>query len=119
MQELIDYELYTEELKTLADDPVDIVRYEQELYGEPTSIAPNAKGRYIVLELDTRYSPRLYLYSVATGCKGQMKILKRTFQNNPVKKGDWIALRKWTPKEAYGKPGVMEMWIDSYDRLQM
>ena len=119
MDALIDYERNTKELYELKDDPVDIVKYEQELYGEPTSIAPDAKGMYIALEVDTRYSPRLQLYSVATGKKGQMKILKKTFQRDPVKEGDWIAIRSWAPKEAYGRPGVIEQWINSYDRLAM
>ena len=119
MQALIEYELNTAELNTLADNPVDIVRFEQELYGEPTSIAPDAKGMYIALEVDTRYSPRLQLYSVATGKKGQMKILKKTYQKDPVKEGDWIAIRSWAPKEAYGRPGVIEQWINSYDKLAM
>ena len=103
----------------LVDDPLDIVKYELELYGEPTSVAPNAKGLFIALEVDTRYSPRLQLYSVATGKKGQMKILKKTFAKTPVKDGDWIAIRSWMPKEAYGKPGVIEYWINAYDKVVM
>ena len=102
---------------TLIDDPVEIVKYEQELYGEPTSVAPNAKGLYIALEVDTRYSPRLQLYSVATGKKGQMKILKKTFAKDPIKDGDWITIRSWMPKEAYGRPGVIEQWINAYDKV--
>jgi len=105
--------------ENITDDLVDIVRYEQELYGEPTSVAPNAKGLFIALEVDTRYSPRLQLYSVATGRKGQMKILKKTFSKNPIKEGDWIAIRSWVPKEAYGRPGVIEQWINSYDIMNV
>ena len=116
MELLIKYE-ETMDTSNLVDDPVEIVKYEQELYGEPTSIAPNAKGLFIALEVDTRYSPRLQLYSVATGKKGQMKILKKTFAKNPVKDGDWIAIRSWVPKEAYGRPGVIEQWINAYDKV--
>ena len=110
---------YEEEMDagSFVDDPIEIVKYEQELYGEPTSIAPNAKGLFIALEVDTRYSPRLQLYSVATGKKGQMKILKKTFAKDPVKDGDWIAIRSWAPKEAYGRPGVIEQWINTYDKV--
>ena len=116
MELLIKYE-ETMDANNLVDDPVEIVKYEQELYGEPTSIAPNAKGLFIALEVDTRYSPRLQLYSVATGKKGQMKILKKTFAKDPVKDGDWIAIRSWVPKEAYGRPGVIEQWINAYDKV--
>ena len=125
MQALIDYELgipdllgnVSNDLDGLEDDPCEIIRYEQELYGEPTSVAPNAKGVYIAIEVDTRYSPRLLLYSAATGKKGYMKITKKLFQKCPIKDGDWIAIRGWMPKEAYGRPGVMEQWITAYDLL--
>lgn len=125
MQQLMAYELGTpdllgethSDLDGLVDDPRDIVRYEAELYGEPTSTAPAAKGEYIVLEVDTKYSPRLQLYSVSTGKKGQMKILKKTFEKNPLAAGDWIRILNWNPKEAYGKPGVIENWINAYDKI--
>lgn len=125
MQQLMAYELGTpdllgethSDLDGLVDDPRDIVRYEAELYGEPTSTAPAAKGEYIVLEVDTKYSPRLQLYSVSTGKKGQMKILKKTFEKNPLAAGDWIRIVNWSPKEAYGKPGVIENWINVYDKI--
>lgn len=125
MQQLMAYELGTpdllgethSDLDGLVDDPRDIVRYEAELYGEPTSTAPAAKGEYIVLEVDTKYSPRLQLYSVSTGKKGQMKILKKTFEKKPLAVGDWIRIVNWSPKEAYGKPGVIENWINVYDKI--
>lgn len=107
------------ETENMEDDPREIVKYEQEIYGCPVSTAPNAKGLYIALEVDTRYSPRLQLYSVTTGKKGQMKILKKQFAMQPVKEGDWIAIRSWAPKEAYGRPGVVEQWINAYDVVPM
>ena len=127
MQALMNYELGTpdllgethSDLDGLVDDPLDMVRYEQELYGEPTSVVPEAKGIYIAVDIDTKYSPRLQLYSVATGKKGQMKILKKTFDKDPIHEGDWIKIRNWSPKEAYGRPGVIENWINAYDRIVM
>lgn len=125
MQALMNYELGTpdllgethSDLDGLEDDPLDMIRYEQELYGEPTSVVPDAKGVYIALEVDTKYSPRLQLYSVATGKKGQMKVLKKTFEKDPIHEDDWIKIRSWSPKEAYGRPGVIENWINAYDKI--
>ena len=125
MQALMAYELGTpdllgethSDLDGLQDDPRDIVRYESELYGEPTSVAPAAKGEYIVLEVDTKYSPRLQLYSVATGKKGQMKVTKKLYSECPLKAGDWIRIVNWSPKEAYGKPGIIEQWINAYNKI--
>lgn len=125
MQALMNYELGTpdllgethSDLDGLEDEPLDMIRYEQELYGEPTSVVPDAKGIYIAVEIDTKYSPRLQLYSVATGKKGQMKVLKKTFEKDPIHEGDWIKIRSWSPKEAYGRPGVIENWINAYDKI--
>lgn len=122
MQRLIAYETGTpdllgetqSDLDGLKDDPLDIIRYETELYGEPSSTDPDAKGIYVVLEVDTRYSPRIQLYSVVTGRKGQMKILKGTFKKEPLKEGDIIHIDSWQKKSVYGKPGETEMWINKY-----
>ena len=46
-----------------------------------------------------------------------MKILKKTFEKNPLAAGDWIRIVNWSPKEAYGKPGVTENWINAYDKI--
>lgn len=102
------------DLDGLEDDPLDIIRYEVELYGEPSSVAPDARGVYVALEIDTRYSPRLQLYSVSTGKKGQMKILKDTFKKTPIEEGQMIHIDSWQPKPVYGKPGETEMWINKY-----
>lgn len=97
------------------DDPLDVVRYECELLGTPMTILPSSyKGCYAVIEVDTKYSPKIRLQSLTTGNVGMMKILKKTFQQNPLKPGMIIRLNRWRPKEAYGRPGVMENWIDAY-----
>lgn len=97
------------------DDPLEVVRYECELIGSPMTLLPSAyKGHYAVLEVDTKYSPKVRLQSLTTGNVGMMKILKKTFQKDPLKPGMLIHLDRWKPKEAYGKPGVMENWIDAY-----
>lgn len=97
------------------DDPIDVVRYECELIGSPMTLLPAPyKGYYAILEVDTKYSPKIRLQSVTTGNVGMMKILKKTFQQNPLKPGMIIRLNRWRPKEAYGRPGVMENWIDAY-----
>lgn len=126
MRGLIDYEMGVpdltgeahSDLDGLVDDPLELLRYEVELLGEPSSVVPSAKKVYIVLDVDTKYSPRLQLYSVSTGKKGQMKILKKTFAAAPLKAGNWIRIDRWSQKEAWGKSGVLEQWIDQYEIIQ-
>ena len=97
------------------DDPLEVVRYECELLGAPMTILPEAyKGCYAVLEVDEKYSPKIRMQSLTTGNVGMMKVLKKTFAANPLKAGNIIHLDRWQQKEAYGKPGVMENWMDQY-----
>ena len=97
------------------DNPLDVVRYECELLGAPMTILPDPyKGDYAVIEVDTKYSPKIRLQSLTTGNVGMMKVLKKTYQGQPIKVGNLIHLDRWRPKEAYGKPGVMENWMDAY-----
>jgi DNA polymerase-3 subunit alpha len=97
------------------DNPLDVVRYECELIGSPMTILPQEyKGNYAVLDVDTKYSPKIRLQSLTTGNVGMMKVLKGTFQKDPLKAGQLIHLDSWQPKQAYGKPGVMENWINKY-----
>lgn len=97
------------------EDPLDTVRYECELIGAPMSLLPEAyKGCYAVLEVDTKYSPKVRLQSLTTGNVGMMKVLKKTFAATPLKTGQLIRLDKWQVKDAWGKPGVRENWMDAY-----
>ena len=97
------------------DDPLEVIRYECELLGAPMTVLPQAyKGTYAVIDVDTKYSPKIRLQSLTTGNVGMMKVLKKTFAAEPLKPGQLIRLDKWQQKEAWGKPGVMEAWIDKY-----
>ena len=100
------------------DDPLEVIRYECELLGAPMTILPNVrglyKGLYAVLEVDTKYSPKIRMQSLTTGNVGMMKVLKKTFSASPLKAGQLIRLDRWQQKEAWGKPGVMEAWMDQY-----
>lgn len=97
------------------DDPLDVVRYECQLIGSPMTIVPKAyKGYYAVLSIDTKYSPKIRMQSLTTGNVGVMKVLKDTFKKHPLEAGNLIHLDSWQQKPAYGKPGVMENWMNSY-----
>jgi len=97
------------------DNPLDIVRYECELLGAPMSVLPKEyKGYYAVLNVDTKYSPKIRLQSLTTGNVGMMKALKKTFAATPLKAGQLIRLDKWSQKEAWNKPNVLEAWMDQY-----
>ena len=53
------------------------LRFEVEHMGTPLTICESERSVYVVLEVDDRYSPKLRLYSVATGNVGVMKMKKQ------------------------------------------
>lgn len=98
------------------DDPLEVVRYECELLGAPMTLLPQEYAwYYAVLDVDTKYSPKVRMQSLVSGNVGMMKVLKKTFGASPLKQGALIRLTKWTPKPAWNKPGVTENWMDAYE----
>lgn len=70
---------YPEEELPLAD----CLRFEAEHIGTPLTVRESERAVYVVLEVDDRYSPKLRLYSVATGNVGVMKVKKPYYQEQP------------------------------------
>lgn len=87
---------------------------------------PNYKSLLAALEVDTKYSPKLKMYSLKTGKTIDFKINKRIFKKNPVEKGDIILVQghKVEPKKKMvdGKfvsvPGTSERWITQYKKVE-
>ena len=100
------------------DDSLAKVRFECELIGAPMTILPEEyKGTYAVIDVDTKYSPKIRLQSLTSGNVGMMKVLKKDFADQPLAPGNLIRLERWRPREAWGKPGVMENWIEKYSLI--
>lgn len=99
--------------------------FEIEYYGTPMSVYPDEKGKFAVLEVDDKYSPKIKLYNVAKGTTGMMKVRKPLFTSAPMSPGDVIDLIGWQQKPAYQyvdgkrqiKPGVKDLWIEEYKVL--
>ena len=81
------------------------------------------KGMAAVVEVDTKYSPKLKLYSLKNGTTLDCKIDKKTFNKQKLEKGDIlrIAETKSKPKvkknedgEWVSVPGTKELWITNY-----
>lgn len=102
--------------------PYDQISFEAVHYGVPISVFPECRQTYVVLDVDAKYSPKLTLYSVATGKSGMVKVKKDVFQNTPVEPGDIIICGDYDtrPKYTYtdGKPtpipGTKELWVHEY-----
>ena len=80
-------------------------------------------GMAAVVEVDTKYSPKLKLYSLKNGTTLDCKIDKKSFNKQKLEKGDIlkISATKSKPKvkknedgEWISVPGTKELWITNY-----
>lgn len=102
--------------------PEEQMVFECTYYGAPLSVFPEEKKRYVVLEVNTTYSPKLKLYSVSTGRTGTVKVHKAQFKANPLLVGDVITVSKHKESPAYSydggerkvRPGVKDIWMMEY-----
>lgn len=95
--------------------------FEVQHYGTPLAVYPDARGVYAVLEIDEKYSPKVKLYKVAGGNTGMMKILKKTYLQQPLSPGSLVKVQKWDKRPAVRyvagervKTGKDELWLRQY-----
>lgn len=105
------------------DVPIELqMNFEVEHYGTPLTVDPASRGKYVVLSLETKYSPKARLYSIATGRSDVVKILKKDFNIDPFDVGDTLTIKHHNKKQActfqngkrVPRKGVFEIWIDAY-----
>lgn len=77
-----------------------------------------------VLDIDTKYSPKLTLYSLGTGKEITVKVQKSVYENNIIKKSSIIHINKFEQKyksirteNGWEKTSEKEWWIKSYKIL--
>ena len=68
------------------------LEWEKEFLGYCASTDPSQQGSWLVLDIDTKYSPKLTIYAIWSGEQRIVKVSKRDFQSNPLTKGDTIRL---------------------------
>lgn len=68
------------------------LEWEKEFLGYCASTDPSQQGSWLVLDIDTKYSPKLTIFAIWSGEQRIVKVSKRDFQSNPLVKGDTIRL---------------------------
>ncbi len=68
------------------------LEWEKEFLGYCASTDPSQQGSWLVLDIDTKYSPKLTIFAIWSGEQRIVKVSKRDFQSNPLTKGDTIRL---------------------------
>lgn len=117
------FNLMVNQIKVAPVKPEDIIEYQDEYMGYVDYVDPNFKGRKYVRSLDTKYSPKVVLYSIGDGQTENCKISKRLFKDNPFEEKDTLVgvkteSRPKTFKNADGGweevEGQTETWITRY-----
>ena len=78
-----------------------------------------------VISVDTKYSPKLIMYSLKNGNNLECKIDKRSFNKNKLSKGDIVMINtsRYKPKVKKTEsgwveiPGTKELWITKYVKV--
>ena len=99
--------------------------YQLELFGYVDIKDDKYSGLGYIVDIDTKYSPRLTIYSLKNGTNLQCKIPKRTFNMLPLKQGDIVRIGKtvYKPKsklvdnEWVPIDGSKELWVNSYRKI--
>lgn len=105
--------------------PAEKLKFETEYLGSPVSTFPQNKGQFTVIDIDTKYSPKVDLYNVSTGTTGRMKMRKYLYEEEPIEKGDTIVLEHWDRRPAYQftngkaekKRDEYELWIEAFSKV--
>lgn len=80
-----------------------------------------------VVDIDTKYSPKLKMYSLKNGTTIECKIDKKTFAKCKLANGDIVKIqgqrkkakmRRTEDGEFEPVPGVFELWITSYKKVE-
>lgn len=95
--------------------------WEKEFLGYCASTDPSQQGSWLVLDIDSKYSPKLTIYAIWSGEQRVVKVSKRDFQSNPLIKGDTIRLTieqrpktKLVDEQWVKDESVKEDWLKYY-----
>ena len=103
------------------------IRYEQELLGVPHTIYQVPRGYAYIMNVDTRYTPKLKIYGLATGNTVDVKMDKREFDRLKIQVDDFIQIieHKFKPKYIKTEKGFQtvdgekELWVLKAKKIKL
>lgn len=108
--------LLSELCDMVPDQELDVltqINAQKEFLGYIDLVDPTKPTKAIILEINTKYTPKLSLYRLYDGQTISVKLKKKDYENNPVASGMIIDYRT-TKKPAWKKDG--ENWVQDYSR---
>ena len=113
--------------KRIPDEIVPIteqVLFEIDVVGYISMIYDVDKCYCLVTDIDTKYSPRVTLYSLGSGKEVICKINKALFKEEPFKKGQLIKCGRFYEKfkqrkteNGWEQTDIKEWWLESYELI--
>ena len=90
------------------------IQTEQEMLGYVSHIDPTKPTKAVILDINTKYTPKLSLYRLYDGQTISVKLKKKDYESNPVASGMIIDYR--TTKKPAWKRDEKEQWVQDYSR---
>lgn len=122
--ELDSAKLLNKLLQTVPNEKTDMrtkIAYQIENLGYVDIVDKKLAGYCVALDLNVDYSPRLKLYALANGNTIPVKISKKIFKQNPIRRGDIVKVTNQYKKQKMKKvdgewqeTDEQEWWVSEY-----
>lgn len=122
--ELDSTKLLNELLQNIPNEKTDMrtkIAYQIENLGYVDIVDKKLAGYCVALDLNVDYSPRLKLYALANGNTIPVKISKKIFKQNPIRRGDIVKVTNQYKKQKMKKvdgewqeTDEQEWWVSEY-----
>ena len=104
---------------------IDIVKNQSKLLGYIDIKDKRYAGMGYVVDVNTKYAPKLKIYALANGNTLECKVEKRTFNSTQLEKGDIIRIISFTHKPQMKKcengfepiSGTQVLWLTKYKKV--
>ena len=101
------------------------VLFETDVVGYISAVYDVDKSYCLVTDVNTKYSPRVTLYSLGTGKEVGCKINKAMFNQTPFKRGQLIKCGRFYEKfkqrkteNGWEQTDIKEWWLESYELIE-
>lgn len=122
--------LMVEKSHNIPNQPINVlnkIRWQIDLLGYCDVVDKKYAHLGVVLDIDTKYSPRIQIYSLKNGHKTEVKTSKQLFNANSMKRGDVIRIVSYESKTKVHKtdngwepvePRVTEWWLKKWKQVE-
>lgn len=78
---------------------IEKLKYELEVFGEPKSVFPTLHRYLYITDVNTNYSPKVYVITATKNIHMMFKMKKAEYNKNPIREGDVIQMLNYETKK--------------------